>query len=90
MVSVSAQDFFFFSCVRQYMEFNSINVFDGSVAYAVEYSNLRSKELSDIYSSAKKFAETIPKPNYQDQEHGLPAVLVLCQKESHKEDNQNG
>lgn len=88
--SVTEQDFFFYSCVRQYMEINSIDVFDGSVTYAVEYSNVSSKNLSRIYESAKSFAQTIRKPDYQDKEHGLPAVLVLCQRESRKKNIHNG
>ena len=79
--SVTKQDFFFYSCMQHYMQMNAIRVFDGSVAYAVEFSDLSSEELTRIHQSAKSFAETLPKPDYADQEHGLPAVLVACQKQ---------
>ena len=82
--SVTKRDFFFYSCVREYMLANSIQVFDGSVSYGVEYSNLNFEQLSAISKAAKKFAGSIRAPDYKDIEHGLPAVLVLCQNESKK------
>jgi hypothetical protein len=66
------------------MKANSIQIFDGSVSYGVEYSDLNYKELSAINKAAKKFAGSIGAPDYKDVEHGLPAVLVLCQSESKK------
>ncbi len=84
MGSVTKQDFFLYSCVREYMKANSIQVFDGSVAYGVEYSSLSHEELTQTYEAAKEFASTIRAPEYGDTEHGLPAVLVLCQKEARK------
>lgn len=84
MGSVTEQDFFFYSCIREYMLANSIQVFDGSVSYGVEYSNLNFDQLSALNKAAKKFAKAIRAPDYKDIEHGLPAVLVLCQQESKK------
>lgn len=80
--SVTAQDFFFYSCVREYMQYQSIRVFDGSVAYAVEYIQAPHEVLDRIYEAARDFALGIRAPDYTDEEHGLPAVLVLCRQES--------
>jgi hypothetical protein len=84
MGSVTKQDFYLYSCVREYMRANSIQIFDGSVSYGVEYSNLNFEELSEINKAAKQFASSIRAPDYKDVEHGLPAVLVLCQNQSKK------
>ncbi len=82
--SVDSKDFFFYSCVREYMKQNSIKIFDGSVEYGVEYSDLASIDLLTIGKAALDFASKIRKPNFDDLEHGRPAVLVLCEKESEK------
>ena len=80
--SVNARDFFFYSCVREYLQANSIRNFDGSLAYAVEYSSMPADELDRIYAAAATFAKTLSAPNYSDPEHGLPPVLVSCEKEA--------
>ena len=80
--SVNARDFFFYSCVREYLQANSIRNFDGSLAYAVEYSSMPADELDRIYAAAATFAKTLASPNYSDPEHGLPPVLVSCEKEA--------
>lgn len=82
---VTKEDFFFYSCVREYMQTNSIRIFDGSVGYAVERSDLDPEELNSIYQAAKTYAQGIWPPDYSDPEHGLPAVLALCRYESKKE-----
>ena len=82
--SVTAQDFFLYACVHEYKKRHSIKSFDSSVAYAVEYSNLSSEALDRIYQLAKDFSKALDSPNYEDQEHGLTAVLVACQNESKK------
>jgi hypothetical protein len=81
---VGSDDFFLYSCLREYMAMNSIQIFDNSGALVVEYSNLSSEALNQIYQSAKTYAETIPSPNFTDSEHGLQAVIFLCQRESVK------
>ena len=85
--TVTSQDFFFYSCVREYMKANYIPIFDGSVAYGVEYSDLSSEVLSRLHKAAQTFARTIRAPDYSDQEHGLPAVLVVCQEEAKRTTN---
>lgn len=80
--SVTVQDFFLYSCVHEYKKLNLIKHFDSSVAYAVEYSDLSSEDLGRIYQLAKDFAKTIGTQKGEDQEHGLPAVLLACQNES--------
>lgn len=82
--SVSPRDFFLYSCVNAYMKANAIRIFDGSVGYGVEHSRLSGEELSALHAAAADFAQTIRAPDYADQEHGLPAVLVLCQDASEK------
>ncbi len=37
-----------------------------------------------LYDLAQRYAASIRKPDYNDTEHGLPALLVLCQLESKK------
>lgn len=80
--AVTKRDFFFYSCVHEYMAAHSIRNFDGSLAYAVEYSDLSAEELTRLHNSAKAFARTIGPPDYTDEEHGLRAVLVLCQQQA--------
>jgi hypothetical protein len=80
--SVTKRDFFFYSCVHEYMQANAIRNFDGSVAYAVEYSRMSGEELNRIYIAATAFAKSIGAPDYSDTEHGLPAVLVACEREA--------
>ncbi len=82
--TVTKADFFLYSCVHEYMTINKIKAFDGSVSYAVEFSSLSSDELNRLYDLAQRYAASIRKPDYNDTEHGLPAVLVLCQLESKK------
>ena len=82
--TVTKADFFLYSCVHEYMKINKIKAFDGSISYAVEYSALSSNELIRLYDLAQRYAASIRKPDYNDTEHGLPAVLVLCQLESKK------
>ncbi|WP_460049298.1 hypothetical protein [Sessilibacter sp. MAH2] len=84
MGTISKSDFFFYSCVRQYMLANSIKVFDGSVNLGVEYSNLNYQELMEIGNKSKAYAASIRAPDYSDSEHGLSAVLILCQEEGEK------
>lgn len=83
--SATAQDFFFYSCVQAYMTAQSITLFDGSVGYAVEHSDTSAEVLNQLYESAKLFATGIRAPDYSDEEHGLPAVLVLCGNEAKSE-----
>jgi len=87
MGSVSQRDFFLYSCMREYMKANSIQLFDGSVSYGVEYANLSAEELSSLHKAAVVFTQGIRAPDYSDREHGLPAVFVLCQEESEKYPN---
>jgi len=79
---VSLRDLFFYSCVREYLLANDIPVFDNSTAYAVEYSLDSFETLSRVHDAAKEFAATIGPPNYEDQEHGRPALLAACLEES--------
>lgn len=80
--SVTPQDFFFYSCVREYMRAQSIPVFDGSTAYAVEYIESPHEVLTRLHKAAEDYARTIPAPDYTDAEHGLPAVLVRCREQA--------
>ncbi len=64
------------------MSANGIRNFDGSVAYAVEYSSFSAEELDRLSTAAKATAESIGAPNYNDPEHGLHAVLVICEREA--------
>ncbi len=80
--TVTARDFFVYSCLTAYMKANSVPLFDGSLAYAVEYADAEPEVLEQLYQAAKKVAASMPPPNYADTEHGSPAVLVRCQRES--------
>ncbi len=77
-VAATARDFFFYSCVQEYLKANGIQNFDGSVGFAVEHSALTAEQMSEIYNRATAAAAAIPAPDYADPEHGLPPVLVLC------------
>jgi hypothetical protein len=77
--SVTNADFFFYSCVHEYMKAHSIKIFDGSMAYAVEYMDAPAETIMTLHKAAKDYALTIRAPDYSDPEHGLPAVFVLCQ-----------
>ena len=44
----------------------------------------RMRKLSRIHESASAFAKGIGAPDYTDPEHGLRAVLVLCEQEAGK------
>ncbi len=79
---VSKQAFFFYSCVQEYLRVHAIPLFDGSVAYAVENSDLSAETLSEVHGAAAAAARRIRAPDYSDPEHGLPAVLVVCQQEA--------
>jgi hypothetical protein len=79
---VSMRDFFFYSCVREYMLANAITMFDNSTAYGVEYSTVSHETLSKVRKAAKDFAATIGPPDYSDPEHGRPALLAACLEES--------
>ncbi len=76
--SVTNADFFFYSCVHEYMKAHSIKLFDGSMAYAVEYMDAPAETIMTLHKAAKDFALTIRASDYSDPEHRLPAVLVLC------------
>lgn len=82
--NISKRDFFFYNCVHEYMKKNSIQNFDASVGLAVELSKFSFEELNEINKSAKNTAFGIRAPDYSDEEHGLPAVLIICQDESEK------
>jgi len=79
-ISVTASDFFLYTCVTAYVEANSIQSFDGSTGYGVENSTLTGAELAQIDDAARAFARTLPEPDYSDPDHGLPPVLALCQR----------
>ena len=82
--SVTKRDFFFYACVHEYMRANGVQNFDGSVAYAVEFSKLSGDEMDRLYNAATAVAEKIGAPNYKDPEHGLHAVLVDCERAARK------
>jgi hypothetical protein len=78
--AVSAADFFFYSCVHEYLKTRALPVFDGSMAYAVEFSDLEPQRLDRLHAAARKHARTIRAPDLSDPEHGRPAVLALCRE----------
>lgn len=80
--SVTPQDYFFYSCVQSYLKAHAIPPFDGSVAYAVEYSTLSGEELARLYAAAQDYASTLRAPDYSDSEHGSPAVLAMCRRQA--------
>jgi hypothetical protein len=82
---VTAEEFFEYSCVHHYMKANSVPMFDGSLGYAVEYLDADPELLDALSDAAKAAAAKLPPPNYADPEHGSPAVLVSCRRESHSE-----
>lgn len=83
--SVTAEEFFEYSCVRHYMTANSVPMFDGSLGYAVEYLDAGPEMLDALSDAAKAAASKLPPPNYADPEHGSPAVLASCRRQSHSE-----
>ena len=80
--SVTLQDYFFYSCVNEYIKAHGIPRFDGSLGYAQEYSSASGPALLSVRAAAKAYALSIHAPDYSDSEHGSAAVLVACLKES--------
>lgn len=80
MNSRQARDFYLYSCVSEYMNEHAIRNFDGSVAHIVENSELDANQLTELYSQAQDFSHSLPPPDYEDPEHGLPPVMALCKK----------
>jgi len=83
--SVTAEEFFEYSCVHHYMMANSVPMFDGSLGYAVEYLDAGPELLDALSDAAKIAAAKLPSPNYTDPEHGSPAVIASCRRESRSE-----
>ena len=83
--AVTAEDFFEYSCVHHYMKANSVPMFDGSLGYAVEYLDAGPELLDALSDAAKIAAAKLPPPNYADPEHGSPAVLAACRRQSRSE-----
>ena len=80
--SVTAEEFFEYSCVHHYMKAHSVPMFDGSLGYAVEYLDADPELLDALSDAAKDTAAKLPPPNYADPEHGAPVVLVSCRQQS--------
>jgi hypothetical protein len=83
--SVTAEEFFEYSCVHHYMKANSVPMFDGSLGYAVEYLDAGPELLDALSDAAKIAAAKLPPPNYADPEHGSPAVIASCRRDSRSE-----
>jgi hypothetical protein len=82
---VTAEEFFEYSCVHHYMKANSVPMFDGSLGYAEEYLDAGPELLDALSDAAKIAAAKLSPPNYADPEHGSPAVIASCRRESRSE-----
>ncbi len=80
--AVTPQEQFFYFCVHEYLKAHGVPRFDGSAAYGVEHSNASGAVLARLQAAAKRSALALPAPNYRDEEHGAPAVLLHCQRQS--------
>lgn len=78
--AVAPADFYLYSCLSEYLKAHALPEFDGSMAYAVEHSDMAPEQLDQLHRAARTQARSIRAPDRADPEHGQPAVLALCRE----------
>jgi hypothetical protein len=78
------RDFFFYTCVDEYLRLHGIPQFDGSRALEADYLTLTLEQIKALSNHARDVAESIQQSEHSNDEAIRPAALAICLDESRK------
>jgi hypothetical protein len=79
------KDYFFYTCVDEYLRLHNLQRFDSSRGFAAEFLNAPYESIVELSETAKRAAGSISLSEHAQHEGvAFPAVLAVCLEESRR------